>query len=118
MPRTKGTPPRRSKPAKAAPAHGPTEDVMTLPEAAAYLRLAEADVLRLVAEQDLPGRQLGSEWRFLKSAIQAWLGTPRTRAKHREGIWGAAGALKDDHYLEAILKEIDRMRGRAASEEG
>src|SRR5277367_5054010 len=48
-------------------------EVLTLVEAAAYLRLTEADVLRMVDEQGLSARQLGKEWRFLKSAIQDWL---------------------------------------------
>jgi excisionase family DNA binding protein len=90
--------------------------VLTLGEAATYLRLPEADVLRLVEEQALPARQLGKEWRFLKSAIQAWLSTPRTK-NNQQGIWAAAGALKDDPYLEEMLKEIDRMRGRPLTEE-
>ena len=40
-------------------------EVLTLAEAAAYLRLAEKDLVRLVCEQGLPGRRLGHEWRFL-----------------------------------------------------
>jgi excisionase family DNA binding protein len=85
--------------------------VLTLPEAAAYLRLPPDDVLRLVAEQGLPARRLGEQWRFLRRAIQAWLSTPLS-AGHPEGIWAAAGTLKDDPCLDAMLKEIDRMRGR------
>jgi excisionase family DNA binding protein len=96
--------------------NGPGNDVLTLAEAAAYLRLPEEDVLRLVQQQDLPGRQLANEWRFLKAAIQHWLGTsPRG---NNEGIWAAAGSLRDDPYLEEMLKSIDRMRGKADGWEG
>jgi excisionase family DNA binding protein len=91
--------------------NGPTPDVLTLSDAAAYLRLREADVLRLVEEQDLPARRLGNEWRFLKAAIQVWLGRPITSGQNR-GIWAAAGALSDDPYLKDMLNEIERMRGR------
>ncbi len=42
-------------------------EVYTLAEAAAYLRVAEEDVLRMISTQSLPGRRFGSEWRFLKS---------------------------------------------------
>jgi excisionase family DNA binding protein len=91
--------------------------VLTLAEAAAYLRLPDADVLRLVDEQGLPGRHVGAEWRFLKAAIQAWLSTPAPPGRD-QGIWAAAGALKDDPYLDEMLKEIERMRGRPADEEG
>ena len=48
-------------------------DVLTLSEAAAYLRLPEDEVLRLIEEQSLPARRAGKEWRFLKAAIQEWL---------------------------------------------
>jgi hypothetical protein len=81
------------------------------------LRLAEADVLQLVEEQDLPARHLGQEWRFLKSAVQAWLSMPFSKGQ-RQGIWAAAGMLRDDPYLEEMLKDIDRMRGRSTAEEG
>src|SRR5437867_3705060 len=40
-------------------------EVLTLAEAAAYLRVSEADVVRLAQQQDLPGRLIGTEWRFL-----------------------------------------------------
>src|SRR5256885_2078713 len=79
MPRSKPklTPPSAPAPATVPMANGATGEVLTLSEAADYLRLPEPDVLRLVEEQDLPARQLGKEWRFLKAAIQAWLSTPR-----------------------------------------
>jgi excisionase family DNA binding protein len=94
--------------------NGPGQEILTLNEAATYLRLAEADVTRLVDEQGLPARQLGTEWRFLKSAVQAWLSEPR--GKEEEGIWAAAGSLQDDPYLEEMLREFDRLRGRAPAE--
>jgi excisionase family DNA binding protein len=109
MPRTK----KQAEPASpSAEVNGPAlGEVLTLSEAAAYLRLPEAEVVRLVNTQDLPGRLAGMEWRFLKSAIQAWLSTPSPK-RPEQGIWAAAGALKDDPYLEELLEEIDRMRGR------
>lgn len=106
----------KPKPRPAQPG-GLTSDVLTLGEAAEYLRFSEADVVRLVAEQELPARQLGDEWRFLKAAIQQWLSAPMPQ-RQPEGIWAAAGALKDEPYLEEMLEEIEQMRGRAAREEG
>jgi excisionase family DNA binding protein len=97
--------------------NGSPGEVLTLGEAAAYLRLPEADVLRLVAEQGLPARQLGTEWRFLKAAIQGWLSTPVSRSQ-KQGIWAAAGTLKDDPYLAEMLEELDRLRGRPTTEAG
>lgn len=105
MPRTKPIP---------APATStlPPGEVFTLSEAAAYLRLAEADVLRLVHEQALPARRLANEWRFLKAAIQHWLSTPPPRYS-KEAQRAVAGAWKDDPYVEAELKEILKQRGRS-----
>ena len=57
----------------AAALNGVVSEVLTLPEAAAYLRLSEATVLDLVHADDLPGRLAGNEWRFLKAALQQWL---------------------------------------------
>jgi len=88
---------------------------LTLSEAATYLRLPEPDVVRLVEEQGLPSRRLGNEWRFLKGAIQAWLSMPAGKAD-AQGIWAAAGALRDDPYLEGMLKEFERMRDRPTAE--
>jgi len=110
---------RPSTPAKAqsnGPAD-PTIDVFTLAEAAAYLRVSEPEVVRLVQQQELPGRLLGSEWRFLKSAIQDWLKTPAPRGS-REAVVSVIGAWKDDPYLEEELKEIYRKRGQPITEDG
>ena len=116
MPATKKKPTARSRRAAMEPAtNGTIGDVMTLAETAAYLRLAETEVVRLVREQDLPGRLAGADWRFLKSALQLWLSQPVK--KNNEGIWAFAGAWKDDPHAEEILKEIYARRGRPMTEE-
>src|SRR5262245_28958343 len=108
MPRTK------AKPEPTTPQAGAAE-VLTLAEAAAYLRLAEAEVIRLVRSHDLPGRFTGKEWRFLKSAIRDWLRTPPPKPG-KEAQLAVAGAWKDDPHLEEELKEIYRQRGRPMTE--
>jgi excisionase family DNA binding protein len=115
MPRTRTKPRQTTTAEPTAPA--PAAEVFTLPEAAAYLRVAEAEVVRLVRQQDLPGRLLGSEWRFLKSALQDWLKTPPPRGS-KEAVLSVAGAWKDDPYLEEELKEIYNKRGRPMTESG
>src|ERR1700681_224842 len=84
--------------------NGAAVEVLTLSEAAAYLRLPEEDVLRLVDQQALPGRRLANEWRFLKSAIQQWLSTPPPRFS-KEAQSAVIGSWKDDPNLEEELKE-------------
>ena len=73
----------KTKPQKSAPPVEPAvPEVLTLGEAAAYLRVTEDQVLRLVRYQDLPARLLDTEWRFLKMALQDWLrATPPRGAK-------------------------------------
>jgi excisionase family DNA binding protein len=90
-------------------------DVLTLSEAAAYLRVAEADVLRLADLHELPGRQIGGEWRFLKAGLQDWLRIPPRRSG-KEAMLALAGAWKDDPDIEAIVEQAHRRRGRPDSE--
>ena len=92
-------------------------DVFTLAEAAAYLRLAKTEVVALVQSQDLPGRFTGSEWRFLKSAIQEWLSKPPPKYS-KEAQLSVAGLLKDDPDLIPMVEEIYRRRGRPITENG
>jgi excisionase family DNA binding protein len=84
-------------------------EVFTLPEAAAYLRVTESDLMRLVHDQALPGRQFGTEWRFLKSAIQDWLKTPPKQGS-REAVLSTAGAWKDDPEMVAETMAIYHKR--------
>jgi PTS system nitrogen regulatory IIA component len=52
---------------------GEAGEVMTLPEVAAYLRLAEKTVLRMVHKGQIPCAKVASQWRFLRSMIDDWL---------------------------------------------
>ena len=116
--KTKGA----KKPAKApavkngVPASEPG-DVLTLPEAAAYLRVPEAAVVDSVSTEGLPGRQIGGEWRFLKSSLQSWLNMP-PRLSGKEALLAMAGKFKDDPDLAGICREAYRQRGRPITEDG
>jgi len=102
-----------------AGANGPPEDVLTLAEAAAYLRLPEAEVVGLVPAQGLPARHVRGEWRFLKSAIQEWLATGSpTWETRKTALLELAGKYKDDPDLEGIVEEAYRRRGRPIIEGG
>ncbi len=91
--------------------------MLTLAEAAVYLRLPEADVVELVHSQDLPGRLAGGQWRFLKSAIQDWLSQPPPKYS-QEAQRSVAGLLKDDPDLLPLVEEVYRRRGRPITEDG
>ncbi len=121
MPRTQKHPPGSlSQPQPPlASVNGPSGEVLTLAEAAAYLRLPEADVVGSVNAQGLPGRCIAGEWRFLKAAIQHWLaaGSP-TWETRKVAILELAGKYKDDPDLERIVEEAYRRRGRPIAEAG
>jgi excisionase family DNA binding protein len=51
----------------------PGEAVLTLAEAAAYLRVPEEAISELAAEHAIPAQKIGGEWRFLKRALADWL---------------------------------------------
>src|SRR2546423_757888 len=119
MPRTK-TP--KSEPAPQAPpqpttVNGLPDDVLTLAEAAAYLKFSEDEVLRLVDDQGLPARRLANQWRFLKTAIQEWLRTPSPKYS-KEAQLAVVGSLKRDPTLVPMVEEIYRRRGRPITEDG
>jgi len=97
-----------------------TPEVMTLAEAAAFLRLSEPVVRRLALNGRLPGRVAEGEWRFLRSALRIWLsGTdfaepakPASHLSSRDKLLAVAGCLADDDTLEAMVEEIYRERKR------
>jgi excisionase family DNA binding protein len=91
-------------------------EVLTLAEAAAYLRVAEAEVIHMVGPRGLPGRLIGSEWRFSKTAIEHWLRTPPASST-KESLLALTGVWKDDPDVEEMLQEIYRQRGRPMTEE-
>jgi excisionase family DNA binding protein len=113
MPKTTSKRKRKQKP---KPALVPTSEVLTLSEAAAYLRVPEEKVGQLAHEYGLPGRQIGKEWRFLKSSIDGWL--KGALAPNKAAWKSVAGIWKDDPSVEEMLKEIYRQRGRPMTEDG
>jgi excisionase family DNA binding protein len=64
-----------------------TDEVLTLEEAAALLKLPADSVRSRAEEGDLPGRRFGKEWRFARIAVLAWLadGDPQKR-RHPSSI--------------------------------
>ncbi len=51
----------------------PVEEVLTLEEVAQLLRVPVKSAEVLAREADLPGRRIGEEWRFARSAVLDWL---------------------------------------------
>jgi excisionase family DNA binding protein len=51
----------------------PEPEILTADEAAALLRVDEGELLAAAKHGDLPGRQIGAEWRFSRAALLTWL---------------------------------------------
>ncbi|AXN30981.1 helix-turn-helix domain-containing protein [Vibrio vulnificus] len=49
------------------------DQILTLKEVAAYLKLAEKTAYRLASEGKLPGFKVGGSWRFKSEDIEAWI---------------------------------------------
>jgi len=49
-----------------------SDDIMTLEEVAAYLRLKPQTIYTWAQNRKIPAAKLGKEWRFKKSIIDAW----------------------------------------------
>jgi|SRR4051794_1630388 excisionase family DNA binding protein len=49
-------------------------EVMTLDEAASLLRIEPDRLAQLAESGDVPGRRLGEDWRFTRTALLNWLG--------------------------------------------
>ncbi len=49
------------------------DQILTLKEVAAYLKLAEKTTYRLASEGKLPGFKVGGSWRFKREDLEAWI---------------------------------------------
>lgn len=58
----------------------PNDDVLTVSEVAAYLKVNERTVYRLASAKRLPGFKVGTSWRFRRTELEAWI-----RAQSGEG---------------------------------
>jgi excisionase family DNA binding protein len=50
----------------------PNDEIMTLEEVAAYLKVKPQTIYTWAQEKKIPAAKLGKEWRFKKSIIDAW----------------------------------------------
>ena len=57
------------------------DQILTLKEVAAYLKLAEKTAYRLASEGKLPGFKVGGSWRFKREDLEAWIETQKVRER-------------------------------------
>jgi len=83
--------------------------VLTFSEAAKFLRVKKTVLQKLLEEGRVPARKVGSEWRFFRGALEAWLAGDKD---FRSALLEQAGAFADDETLPELLKSIYAHRGR------
>ncbi len=50
-----------------------TDEILTLKEVAAYLKLADKTAYKLAAEGKFPGFKVGGSWRFKREDVERWI---------------------------------------------
>lgn len=89
-------------------------DVLTLDEAAAYLRLAVQAVRTEAEAGRIPGQKLGGDWRFLRGGIAQWLSSP-VRLRPANPSPGARETQEEFDAFQASLAayrdEVDHAAG-------
>ncbi|ATG47641.1 DNA-binding protein [Celeribacter ethanolicus] len=60
------------------------DDVLTVKELAAFLKIAEKTAYRFASEGKVPGFKVGSAWRFRKSEIDRWIAEQEKRQEGQE----------------------------------
>lgn len=93
--------------------------ILTLREAADLLRVSPAEVESMAIKNELPGRRIGKEWRFHRSAVTAWLAgkDPVKAALTAETLDDPAPLHgRADAWERLDIAQLDTIRGRGASE--
>src|ERR1700676_1942307 len=97
-----------------------TECVLTLTEAAEFLRVSDKALADKATAGEVPARQIGGEGRFLRRALVDWLyasagesanGPPaRPLTGSKEAVFSHFGILRDHDDLEATLADLAEQR--------
>lgn len=58
------------------------EEIFTIKELAAHLKLAEKTAYRLASDGKLPGFKVGGAWRFRKAEVDSWIKSQEKKAKN------------------------------------
>ncbi|MFH1732575.1 MAG: DNA methyltransferase [Planctomycetota bacterium] len=77
--------------------------VMTLKEAAKYVRVSEKTLREKARAREVPSRRVGREWRFLKRALDEWLGANQERSVAGGIVSESVGQL----YLPSVETAVD-----------
>ena len=83
-------------------------DILTIRQLAEYLMVSEKTVYRMLDRSELPAMRVGSQWRFRKLDIDAWL-TEEVRRVEYEGQRGALDPMETSEIAIAPLLAPDNV---------
>jgi len=61
------------------------DEVMTIIELAAYLKLSKSTLYKLCQEGKVPGQKVGRHWRFHRATIDTWLAKSPEQGRSKRG---------------------------------
>ena len=110
---------RTAKQPKPIPNNPPSGEILTLAEAAAFLRVPEEGLKTDAVAGRVPGRLVAGEWRFVKATLLAWLSLPGVERSSKERMLAAFGAWKDfGEDPEKVIAELSRARKPMSAKKG
>jgi hypothetical protein len=81
-------------------------EVLTLPEAASFLRVTEEALTDLAERDALPARKIADEWRFSRRALGDWLRFP---GLHPQDYWRMRPRwLLESPFMEEFLLVLEK----------
>jgi excisionase family DNA binding protein len=80
-------------------------ELMTVKEAATYLRLNYMTIYKLAQKRRIPATKVGGNWRFKKEILDDWLERNATTEQ------GTVLVVDDDPAIKDILKEMTQKQG-------
>ena len=86
-------------------------DLMTLAEAAQYLKLSQTTVYNKVRRGEIPATKKGWRWQLLKDELDKWLSRNGTNKKKLE-----SKGIKVPKTGRKILHEPIRLKGKSLSQ--
>ena len=90
--------------------HAPAPEVLTLAEAAEFLRVAETGLLADVVAGRIPARQVAGEWRFGRAPLMVWLGEIPAASSSKARLRAVIGTWKDDPTVDPMIARIEADR--------
>lgn len=61
------------------------DDVLTIEELSAYLKIPRSTLYKLAREGKIPSQKIGRHWRFRKETIDRWLDETQPEASNPDG---------------------------------